>query len=373
MCQNSNKKENNIEEKSQKIDFEKEGSGLTQKFIAFIVFSIIGLLILGWYNNSRLESSQNRIVEIYEKQCLLQDSIALAQKTVHNKIMKITENVNNLLSDSIINTLKGIDPKQNSLLCEYMSLCQSNLQNLSEEKFIHNIRSNKDIEDEIHNLLEIQFNRIQNEYEALEIWAGILTIVFLIFSFYSLLKTEQIEQKSNRSMKNITLSEKKIEKILETITNEKKAAITSVQTQYDEWRRTKETELETSKKGLDERYTEWEENSKHTLNNSVSKWEQESNVIRTSFIEKQKEIFISLLDDQKKKHEEDFSKLLKSLKETFEKELSQKKETFNSEINSIYSQVDEELARLKKRVNDSIQEANVEDLESEDEPESDDN
>ena len=50
--------------------------------------------------------------------------------------------------------------------------------------------------EEVKSLLELEFNRIQNEFEAIEIWTGVLTVIFLIFSFYSLFKTEQLENQS---------------------------------------------------------------------------------------------------------------------------------------------------------------------------------
>lgn len=53
-------------------------------------------------------------------------------------------------------------------------------------------------------LLELHFNRIQHEYTVLALWAGILMIVFLIFSFYSLYKTDDIAKQSKENLKNIT-------------------------------------------------------------------------------------------------------------------------------------------------------------------------
>lgn len=50
--------------------------------------------------------------------------------------------------------------------------------------------------EEVKSLLELEYNRIQNEFEAIEIWTGVLTVIFLIFSFYSLFKTEQLENQS---------------------------------------------------------------------------------------------------------------------------------------------------------------------------------
>lgn len=52
-------------------------------------------------------------------------------------------------------------------------------------------------------LLELHFNRIQHEYTVLALWAGILMIVFLIFSFYSLYKTDDIAKQSKERLKEI--------------------------------------------------------------------------------------------------------------------------------------------------------------------------
>ena len=52
-------------------------------------------------------------------------------------------------------------------------------------------------------LLELHFNRIQHEYTVLALWAGVLMIVFLIFSFYSLYKTDDIAKQGRDSLKEI--------------------------------------------------------------------------------------------------------------------------------------------------------------------------
>lgn len=52
-------------------------------------------------------------------------------------------------------------------------------------------------------LLELHFNRIQHEYTVLALWAGVLMIVFLIFSFYSLYKTDDIAKQSKENLKEI--------------------------------------------------------------------------------------------------------------------------------------------------------------------------
>lgn len=52
-------------------------------------------------------------------------------------------------------------------------------------------------------LLELHFNRIQHEYTVLALWAGVLMIVFLIFSFYSLYKTDDIAKQGKEGLKEI--------------------------------------------------------------------------------------------------------------------------------------------------------------------------
>lgn len=44
----------------------------------------------------------------------------------------------------------------------------------------------------IRDLLDLEFSRIQTERNVLEIWAAVITIVFLVFSFYSTFKTDDM-------------------------------------------------------------------------------------------------------------------------------------------------------------------------------------
>ena len=59
------------------------------------------------------------------------------------------------------------------------------------------------IQAETKALLELEFNKIQNEYETLALWASILTVVFLIFSFYSMFKTDELLQQGKNGLKEL--------------------------------------------------------------------------------------------------------------------------------------------------------------------------
>lgn len=93
--------------------------------------------------------------------------------------------------------------------------------------------------DEIKSMLDLEFNKIQNEFEALEIWTGIITVIFLIFSFYSLFKTEQLEQQGKTALKLINDTQTKSDELLTTLEKEKREKINAIDRAYLEWTRTK--------------------------------------------------------------------------------------------------------------------------------------
>lgn len=72
-------------------------------------------------------------------------------------------------------------------------------------------------------LLELQSTKIQSDYAILSLWAGILMIVFLVFSIYSMFKTDEMLRQSREGLKAIEETEKEADNIIsrvETKTNE---------------------------------------------------------------------------------------------------------------------------------------------------------
>lgn len=95
--------------------------------------------------------------------------------------------------------------------------------------------TNQKHQEEVKALLELQFNKIQNEYETQEVWIGILTIVFLIFSFYSLFKSEEMERQGKLALHSIEESEKGAQKALGSIETDKKKKLNEIRTEYAKW------------------------------------------------------------------------------------------------------------------------------------------
>ena len=101
-----------------------------------------------------------------------------------------------------------------------------------------------DTDESIRHLLELEFNKIQHEYDVLAFWGGILTIVFLIFSFYSLFKGEEMNRQANEALGDLrrikTEAEKKSTEIDTQIEGQTNKIIDPVKTQMEETKKSAE-------------------------------------------------------------------------------------------------------------------------------------
>ena len=112
-----------------------------------------------------------------------------------------------------------------------------------------------DTDESIRHLLELEFNKIQHEYDVLAFWGGILTIVFLIFSFYSLFKGEEMNRQANEALRDLrrikTEAEKKSTEIdtqiegFEERINADKSYVDTAESGVDEFSNQKKGELKT--------------------------------------------------------------------------------------------------------------------------------
>lgn len=144
----------------------------------------------------------------YKESLALLDSLQNQKEEALGRVLKEREQtVKKILSDTVVDRIQGLCPKQKDAVRKYV---RPYLEVTTRELDVkEKIKLDPDYEykllrDEIRSLLQLEFNKIQNEYEALEIWAAILTVVFLIFSFYSFFKTEKLEEDGRKSINRIS-------------------------------------------------------------------------------------------------------------------------------------------------------------------------
>lgn len=78
------------------------------------------------------------------------------------------------------------------------------------------------------NVLELQSNKIQADFTLLSLWAGILMIVFLIFSIYSMFKTDELMKQGREGLRAIEASKAKADEQVETIDKKVESEIQKV-------------------------------------------------------------------------------------------------------------------------------------------------
>lgn len=134
------------------------------KFIYFVIIATVAIACLFAAITYSYHNSLNEIVEIH--------------KDYSNQMSKVLQPLK-LSKDSCVYA--------NEQLVQYM---QENMQNMQ-------------------SLLQLQGSKIQSDFTLLSVWAGILMIVFLIFSIYSIFKTDELMKQSRDGLRVIEDSKNK--------------------------------------------------------------------------------------------------------------------------------------------------------------------
>ena len=117
-------------------------------------------------------------------------------------------------------------------------------QNIRQKTYFHNIvdksiahvirqidadslakRKIETIQQDTKTLLDMQYHKIEHEFQIMQVWCGILTVVFLIFSFYSLFKADYIVMQGKIVLKELDSIKTRGDEKIKAIDTESKAAI----------------------------------------------------------------------------------------------------------------------------------------------------
>ncbi len=165
-----------------------------------IVLSVYTIIFMGYqifaiYN---LNSSQDRIKNYYIEHIERVDSL-YCKLCSDNKAILST-----YMQDSIYNT-NNIE----LLYAEYDKLLKDDSLRLCKERAL--------LEMQTKSMIDLHLNKVEHEYSNLTLWAAILTILFLVFSFYSIYKMDELIQRGNEGVKDIRNLKKSSEDIIEKL------------------------------------------------------------------------------------------------------------------------------------------------------------
>lgn len=231
------------------------------------------------------------------------DSFDEKQKTIITRVDSIISKTDN----AIANMVKYVPVKPDKKDILYVDLQAKYLKALDDQK-LH--------QESVKALLDLEFSKIQSEYESQEIWIGLITIVFLIFSFYSMMKTDQLEKQCRDDAQRIrSLTDEnqtkfdEIKQKISTIDTEKKEKLDAIGTDFQKWKDNEILKVKDEYRGLmDEEVKTFSETKEQKLKELSDEW-----------VKKAESAVQSVKADSKKKIEDVESKASIEIEDAVEK------------------------------------------------------
>ncbi len=176
----------------------KNNQKVSTKFFWFIFGLTVVFAVAQVYNCYTAKERQDRILGI-----LLDSKTVL--KSQNTSIIDYSDS--SLVDSNFLNKRNSLQSSKKDTVVSSGKISKDSELNISQ-----NIRST--IEN-VEKLLHLEFAKIQEERNALTLWIGIITVVFLIFSFYSMLKSDDLVKQSKEGLKDIKSIKKDTEKAKE--------------------------------------------------------------------------------------------------------------------------------------------------------------
>lgn len=182
-----------------------------------VVISIFSLLFIAYlfYAGHTLRSSQERIKDYYTEHINKIDSVYYGISKYNLAWITETKKISDaVLADSLVKYTLGrtkiLSKAQYQNLVTVISEHFKHVDQLQEwhkTKLLQDsIRLNAErvlLEGQIKNMVDLHLNKIEHEYNNITLWAAILTILFLVFSFYSIYKMDELIQQGRDGVLDI--------------------------------------------------------------------------------------------------------------------------------------------------------------------------
>lgn len=201
-------------------------------FLGVICFFTLLFIAYLFYANWTLKQSQEKIKSSYADHIEKIDNYYYRLLSYNKELANNIQEINNAyLADSM--RLFGMNHKLSNKQSENLSAAVSNhlnqLDKLQEQYFNKLSRDsiwlNSErvlLEGQVKSMVDLHLSKIDNEYNIITIWAAILTILFLVFSFYSIFKMDELIQQGREGIRDINELKKKGEKSIDNFIDDSK-------------------------------------------------------------------------------------------------------------------------------------------------------
>lgn len=198
---------------------DKPSSGFVSQFgvVFLIVISLfVVVFIVALRNTNKVfRSSQEDIKRVYSEHIFKADSICNDIIVYHRKYSDQVANINSImLTDSLVKLSIGEGKKLSKDQFESLSLVITKYFEGMErmhEKYDSKMRHDslllcmerQLLEGQTKTLLDLHLDKVEHEYSNITLWAAVLTILFLVFSFYSIFKMDELIKRGNEGVEKI--------------------------------------------------------------------------------------------------------------------------------------------------------------------------
>lgn len=202
-------------------------------FLGIISFFTLVFIAYLFYSNSMLLDSQREIKASYAEHIRKADSLYIDIMN-YNKAM--TDNIlslnSGLLADSLIKSMlagnNNLSQEQYNTLAslilnhrKVMGDCQEQYESKIQRDSLRLSIERDLLVGQTKTMVDLHLNKIEHEYSNITIWAAILTILFLVFSFYSVFKMDELIQQGNEGVKDIRQLKRDGEQEVDKLRNQK--------------------------------------------------------------------------------------------------------------------------------------------------------
>lgn len=180
--------------------------------LTIFTLAFIGFLILA---NREFHKSQENIIHSYEQHIKQADSLYFNMVNYNTRyILDLNSLSTKISTDSLIkstlNSKRGISKEQYNNLSKIITSYFDDMRQLHEQydrKIRHDslliCAEEQLLKGQTNKLLELHLNKVEHEYSNITIWAAVLTILFLVFSFYSIFKMDELVKQGHEGVRDI--------------------------------------------------------------------------------------------------------------------------------------------------------------------------
>lgn len=216
-------------------------------FLIVLSIILISFIIYLSLANSALSKSQSSIKNCYSEHLQKVDSLYVHLMAYNKELTcDLMECNSKVLADSIIlHTLNNGHTLTNSQYQNLTKVVSTHLDKIYSYHKEYDSKIQKDsvllsveknlLEGQTKNMINLHLDKISHEYSNITVWAAVLTVLFLVFSFYSIFKMDEFIQQGTEGVKEIRQLRREGHDVLKSIRDDSEKLKSNTNQTIDEF------------------------------------------------------------------------------------------------------------------------------------------